>query len=78
MKLTKAQAVAAFGGTQVALARALGISKSEVCKWPLELTERQAQRVISLSWRMRCPIVDRRVKRLRMRPMLDDLPPSAA
>jgi hypothetical protein len=50
MKLTKRQAVQAFGGKTRHLAEALGISRPAVAQWPTELTQRQAHEVIGAAW----------------------------
>jgi DNA-binding transcriptional regulator YdaS (Cro superfamily) len=44
--ITRKQAVIAAGGTQAALARALGITPSAVCQWPTFVPERYVEAVI--------------------------------
>lgn len=50
--MTKTSAVKLFGKTQVALAAALGITKSAVGQWPEELTQARRDQVVGAAVRL--------------------------
>jgi UTP--glucose-1-phosphate uridylyltransferase len=50
--MTKSDAVALFGGTQSAVAEALGVTRSYVSQWPEELDQRIADRVLGAAVRL--------------------------
>jgi predicted transcriptional regulator len=60
VKITKADAIEHFGGTVTECARMLGVTKSAVSQWPDELSAEMLERVITTSWRVGKPILDRR------------------
>lgn len=50
--MTKQEAIELLGGTQVAVARAIGITPQAVAQWPDPLPARLADRVIAARWRL--------------------------
>lgn len=56
MAMTKQEACEIFGGSQSAVARALGLKRAAISRWPDELTTEQTDRVIGAAIRMGKPI----------------------
>lgn len=50
--MTKSEAVAIFGNTQKALAKAVGLSRGRISQWPDELTQEQVDRVLGAAVRL--------------------------
>jgi UTP--glucose-1-phosphate uridylyltransferase len=50
--MTKTEATELFGGTQSALAAALGVSRSAISQWPEQLSRMQADRVLGAAARL--------------------------
>lgn len=50
--MTKTDACKLFGGTQTALARALGLGRAAISRWPEELEQDQIDRVIGAAVRL--------------------------
>jgi hypothetical protein len=50
--MLKTQAIELFGDTQVALARALGLTRAAVHHWPDELDQAQEDRVVGAAVRL--------------------------
>ena len=50
--LTKNQAADLFGGTFVSIARAIGVSRAAIARWPDVLTVRQTDEVIGAAVRL--------------------------
>lgn len=50
--MTKDEAASIFGGTQAAMARALGLTRGAVAQWPIELTDDQIDRIVGAATRM--------------------------
>ena len=50
--MTKHEAISLFGGRQVDLARAVGVTRSAVAQWPAELTQEQEDRVNGAALRL--------------------------
>ena len=50
--MTKHEATKIFGGTQSALAAALGVSRSAISQWPEQLSQRQADMVLGAALRL--------------------------
>jgi transcriptional regulator with XRE-family HTH domain len=49
---TKAKAIRLFGGTQAAMARALGVSTQAISQWPETLTQAQRDRLVGAAIRL--------------------------
>lgn len=54
--MTKTEAIELFGGSQVDLARAIGVTKSAISQWPEELDSARTDRVIGAAYRLGKPI----------------------
>lgn len=54
--MTKQEACDIFGGTQVALSRALDMTRSGISQWADELTQEQTDRVLGAAIRLGLPI----------------------
>jgi transcriptional repressor of cell division inhibition gene dicB len=50
--MTKSEAIELFGGTQIAVAKALGVTRGYVSQWPEVLDERIADRVMGAAVRL--------------------------
>jgi len=50
--MTKQEATKLFGGTQRAMATALGVTESAVSQWPAVLSSRQADMVLGAAYRL--------------------------
>ena len=49
--ISKQSAAEFFGGSQISLAKAIGISAAAISKWPDQLTERQTNEVLGAALR---------------------------
>ena len=54
--MTKAEAIALFGGRQIDVADALGVTPSRISQWPDELDQATEDRVIGAALRLGKPI----------------------
>lgn len=50
--MTKTEAKSLFGGTDAALARAVGLTRSAISQWPEELEQREIDRVVGAAVRL--------------------------
>lgn len=57
--MTKREAAALFGGKDADLARALGMTRAGIWRWPAELTSDQQDRVLGAAIRLGKPIPER-------------------